>query len=39
MRCPGYIAKDLVKIPEIHVLGPQQPVIGKIKTGIFRTYL
>ncbi len=27
----GIIAKDLVKIPEIHVLGPQQPVIGKIK--------
>jgi primosomal protein N' (replication factor Y) len=27
----GIIAKDLFKIPEIHVLGPQQPVIGKIK--------
>jgi primosomal protein N' (replication factor Y) len=25
------IAQDLVKTPEIHVLGPQQPVIGKIK--------
>jgi primosomal protein N' (replication factor Y) len=27
----GIIAGELAKIPELHVLGPQQPVIGKIK--------
>jgi primosomal protein N' (replication factor Y) len=27
----GIISQDLVKIPQILVLGPQQPVIGKVK--------
>jgi primosomal protein N' (replication factor Y) (superfamily II helicase) len=35
----GCIAKDLVKTPKILVLGPQQPVIGKIKNWYIQNIL
>jgi primosomal protein N' (replication factor Y) len=35
----GRIAQDLVKIPKILVLGPQQPVIGKIKNWYIQNIL